>query len=220
MKAPHVATPGLLVLVDMDGTLLLTHDEVYGTAPNGPDRPGETALSHTRRALRSAGVSEPEIEAGLEQWCTTFSARYEALLAGADTRHWEVAPRAAGTLARIERRALLTGNPEPVARARIDRIGLAALFPNGQGAFGCEREDRVGLFELARHRAGDWPAERTVGVGDTPVDVSSAHDAGALSVAVTSGVYSAVQLASADAVVKTFAEVPAALAALAPANEQ
>ena len=55
-----------LVLFDVDGTLLLTHDEVYveanrlalndvyGAAPEGPDVPGDTATAHTRRALTDA----------------------------------------------------------------------------------------------------------------------------------------------------------------------
>jgi hypothetical protein len=50
------------VLFDVDGTLLLTHDEVYmeasrlaleavyGTYADGPDIPGDTAPAHIRRA--------------------------------------------------------------------------------------------------------------------------------------------------------------------------
>ena len=57
-----------LVLFDVDGTLLLTHDEVYveanrlaltevyGAAPEGADVPGDTATAHTRRALAAAEV--------------------------------------------------------------------------------------------------------------------------------------------------------------------
>jgi phosphoglycolate phosphatase-like HAD superfamily hydrolase len=215
-----------LVLFDVDGTLLLTHDEVYveanrealrvvwGAAPEGPDIPGDTALAHTRRALRGAGFCDAEIDEGLERWCSEFSSRYVQLLNGADTSHWQVPRAARETLGAIERRALLTGNPEAVARARMKRIGLAAFFPPGQGAFGCEREDRVALFELARHRGGNWPAERTAAVGDTPLDVATAHRAGARCVAVTSGAYDRDQLADADRVVSDFADVPGAVATL------
>ena len=48
-------------------------------------------------------------------------------------------------------------------------------------------------------------------VGDTPVDVSSAHAAGARCVAVASGAYDAAALAAADRVISTLAELPAAL---------
>ena len=96
----------------------------------------------------------------------------------ADTSGWRAAPGAGEALARLEaaghRLALLTGNPEPVARARLERLGLARFFPAGQGAFGCESESRAELIALARARAGDWPAEATVEVGDTALDASAA----------------------------------------------
>jgi phosphoglycolate phosphatase len=215
-----------LVLFDVDGTLLLTHDEVYveasrlalaavwGLAADGPDVPGDTATAHTRRALHGAGVADEEIDAGLGRWCDVFSREYVDLLASADTSAWQVPAGAAETIASIERRALLTGNPEAVARARMTRLGLGDLFPAGQGAFGCEREARVELFELARDRAGGWPAERTVAVGDTPRDVSSARAAGCRCIAVATGAYESEELADADAVVPELAGVPAALASL------
>jgi phosphoglycolate phosphatase-like HAD superfamily hydrolase len=217
----------LLVLFDVDGTLLLTHDEVYveanrdalrsvwGAAPEGPDVPGDTALAHTRRALRSAGFADAEIDAGLQRWCATFSERYVQLLREADTSHWRVAADAEQALARIEHRALLTGNPEAVARTRLERIRLAQFFPAGQGAFGCEREDRVALFELAQSRAGDWPADRTVAIGDTPRDIETAHQAGARCIAVATGAYDREQLAGADRVIATLHDLPAALRSLA-----
>jgi phosphoglycolate phosphatase-like HAD superfamily hydrolase len=215
-----------IVLFDVDGTLLLTHDEVYveanrlaltevyGAAPEGSDVPGDTATAHTRRALAAAGFSVGEIDAGLPRWCELFSAQYLRLLADADTSHWQVGPGAAEAIAELDRRALLTGNPPAVAHARMERLGLAPYFPPGQGAFGCERERRTELFALARERAGDWPAERTVAVGDTPLDVSSAHDAGCRCVAVTTGRYARHQLASADVVIPDLTELGTALAAL------
>lgn len=202
-----------LVLFDVDGTLLLTHDEVYGeanrlaltevfgAAPDGPDVPGDTATAHTRRALAGAGFSNDEIDAGLPRWCEAFSRHYVRLLARADTSHWQLAPGARETLAGIPHAALLTGNPPAVARARMQRLGLVAFFAEGQGAFGCEREERTDLFVLARQRAGNWPADKTIAVGDTPLDVSSAHAAGCRCVAVTTGRYGEPELADADAVI-------------------
>ena len=214
----------LLVLFDVDGTLLLTHDEVYveanreallavwGTAPEGPDVPGDTALAHTRRALRGAGFTDEEIDARLAGWCEVFSERYVDLLRDANTSHWRAPEEAERTLAAVEHRALLTGNPEGVARARLCRLDLADVFPEGQGAFGCEREDRVQLFDLARERAGGWPAARTVAVGDTPLDIASAHRAGARCIALTTGAYGVEALADADLVIGALRELPAALA--------
>lgn len=212
-----------LVLFDVDGTLLLTHDEVYveanrlaltevyGAAPAGPDVPGDTATAHTRRALLAAGFSSGEIDAGLSRWCERFAAHYVRLLDTADTSHWELGPGAHETVAATENPALLTGNPPQVAHARMQRLGLATYFPQGQGAFGCERENRVELFALARQRAGDWPADRTVAVGDTPIDISSAHAAGCRCIGVTTGRYTRDELADADAVVSELPQLAKAL---------
>jgi phosphoglycolate phosphatase-like HAD superfamily hydrolase len=192
----------------------LALQEVYGTVAERPDVPGDTATAHTRRALQAAGFVDADIDAGLARWCETFSAHYLRLLAGADTSHWELGPGAVEALAALERPALLTGNPPAVAHARMERLGLARFFPKGQGAFGCEQEDRVALFPLARERAGDWPAERTVAVGDTPLDVSTSHAAGCRCVAVTTGRYDDTDLAEADAVIGSLDELNSALADL------
>ena len=214
------------MLFDVDGTLLLTHDEVYveanrlaleavyGIAPEAADVPGDTAPAQTRRALRSAGVSEHEIDAGLARWCETFAAHYVRLLADADTSYWKIGCGAADALAAVDRPAILTGNPPAVARARLERLGLAHFFTDGQGAFGCEREDRVALFALARTRAGNWPPEQTVAVGDTPLDISTAHTAGCRCIAVTTGRFGRDELRHADAVIADLTGLVAALESL------
>jgi len=206
--------------------LLLTHDEVYveasrlalealfGIYAEGPDIPGDTAPAHIRRALRTVSIPEAKIDAGLPRWCEMFSDHYVRLLAAADTSHWQLAPHAAEAAAAVEHRALLTGNPPAVARARMERLGLDELFPRGQGAFGCEREKRSELFELARARAGNWPRKRTVAVGDTPLDVSSAHAAGCLCIGVTTGSYGPDELADADSVIADLGELEETLGAL------
>jgi phosphoglycolate phosphatase-like HAD superfamily hydrolase len=206
--------------------LLLTHDEAYveasrlaleevfGTDADGPDVPGDTAPAHVRRALLGAGFEDAQIDSELPRWCDVFSARYVELLGRADTTHWELGPYAQEAARAVEHRALLTGNPPAVAHARMERLGLGQLFPRGEGAFGCERENRVELFALARERAGNWPAEHTVAVGDTPLDVSSAHVGGCLCVAVTTGPYGRAELAEADAVIADLSELERALATL------
>jgi phosphoglycolate phosphatase-like HAD superfamily hydrolase len=222
----------LLVLFDLDGTLLLTPDSLYGAALvdsvrdvfahelsretlERSDNAGETAIGGLRRLLRADGADD----AGLERWVEPFTNRYLELLADADTSHWEAAAGAAETLERLghaHRLALLTGNPEPMARARLERLGLARFFPAGQGAFGSDGEHRADLIALARKRAGEWPAERTVLVGDTPKDAAGAHEAGVLAVGVTTGRFDARELAEADAVVDDLAALPQALEDLAP----
>jgi phosphoglycolate phosphatase len=213
----------LLALFDLDGTLFLTHDplngralvatldEVYGVDV-GPDviakveHRGLTSKRIARNVLHAAGIVDQAIDEHLDRWCSAFAERYLELLAGADTNGWEARPGAAEGLARLQaegvRLALVTGNPEPMARARLRRLRLERFFPPGQGAFGCEAEQRGALLKLARERAGDWPAAATAEIGDTPEDVATAKAAGLRSIAVGSDrTRDGAELAGADVIV-------------------
>ena len=123
--------------------------------PPGPDRRCRIA----RLVLRDAGLGDESIDSACEDWCTRVADRYLELLADGATRATGQPPPDAGRGALPPRRrpalrlALLTGNPEPVARARMERLGLAACFAAGQGAFGCEAERAAELID-ARLRAG------------------------------------------------------------------
>jgi phosphoglycolate phosphatase len=195
----------LLVLFDVDGTLFLTHDPLAGQAlhetlqerfgvrlPDDAiehvDHEGQTSLCIARLVLEAAGVDAGRVDDGLAEWCPCFAERYIELLAHADTGGWRAAPGAEQALQRLaaagHRLALLTGNPEPMARARMERLGLARFFEPGQGAFGCDAESRIELVGLARARAGGWPVNATVEIGDTARDASSAREAGVRSILV------------------------------------
>jgi phosphoglycolate phosphatase-like HAD superfamily hydrolase len=217
----------MLVLFDVDKTLFMNSDPLMGLATTDAietvwgrrladdaikhvDHPGQTATRITRLLLQKDGVPDEEIDAGLERWCKEASTRYLELLAGADTSDWHASEGAAEAIAQIEHRALLTGNPEPVARARMEIIGLNQLFPPGQGAFGCDAEDRPTLIDLARHRAGDWPREDTVAVGDTIADITGARAAG-IRVIGFAAEGQQDELVSADVVIDRMAELPAVL---------
>ena len=190
-------------------------DEVWGMrltddAIGKVDHPGQTAQRITRLVLEAAGDDDGQIDAGLSRWCERVSARYLALLADTDTAHWEAAPGAAETLEELSRRAriaLMTGNPEPIARARMERLALSPYFPPGQGAFGCDAEHRVDLIRIARERAGDVPAGETWTVGDTPRDVEGAHAAGVRCVGITLGRFGRDELHEADAIVDAFPDL-------------
>src|SRR5512133_1637766 len=130
----------LLVLFDVDGTLFLTHDALSGQAlretleahfdvdlrEDAVERvphAGQTSLKIARLVLHDAGLDDHAVEAGLRDWCPGFAARYLELLGHADTSTWEAAPGAVAALSRLQaagfRLALWTGNPEPMARARM-----------------------------------------------------------------------------------------------------
>jgi phosphoglycolate phosphatase len=208
----------LLVLFDVDKTLFLSSDPLMGQATTDAieavwglkvpgdairevNHAGQTATRIARGILRLEGLSDEEIDPRLARWCEEASARYLELLEQADTSDWRAPKGRAEALSQVEHRALLTGNPELVARARMEKLGLAEFFPPGQGAFGCDAEDRAELIDIARRRAGDWPRERTVAVGDTPADVTGAHTAGIRVVAFGS------DLDGADAVIERMAEL-------------
>jgi len=197
----------LLALFDLDGTLFLTHDplsgralvatleQAYGVqvpadAPANVEHRGLTAKRIARNVLRAAGVAGAAVDERLDTWCAAFAERYLELVAAADTSGWAPRTDAAEGLARLQgegvRLGLVTGNPEQMARTRLERLGLARFFPPGEGAFGCEAEERGALLELARMRAGDWPASATAEIGDTPEDVSTAKAADFRSIAVSS----------------------------------
>ncbi len=164
--------------------------------------------------LEAAGLDDEHIDTGLPRWCELVSGRYLELLAESDTSQWEAAPGAPETLEKLSERAqvvLMTGNPEPIARARMERLGLAPFFPDGQGAFGCDAEDRVDLIRIARERAGGVPVENTWAVGDTPRDVEGAHAGGIRCVGITLGRFGREDLSEADAVVEDFTDLLRAL---------
>jgi phosphoglycolate phosphatase len=174
------------------------------------DHPGQTAQRISRLVLEAAGVDHEQIDAGLSRWCERVSDRYLALLAASDTSYWRAAPGAAETLDELSQRAriaLMTGNPEPIARARMERLGLSAYFPDGQGAFGCDAENRVDLIRIGRERAGDVPTDDTWTVGDTPRDVEGAHAAGVRCVGITLGRFGRDDLHEADAIVDAFPDL-------------
>ena len=113
-------------------------------------------------------MDDEQIDGGLPQWCELVSGRYLELLADSDTSHWQAAPGAAETLEELSHRArivLMTGNPEPIARARMERLGLAPFFPPGQGAFGCDAEHRVDLIRSRARARGRRPRGADVGSG-------------------------------------------------------
>jgi phosphoglycolate phosphatase-like HAD superfamily hydrolase len=214
----------LLVLFDVDKTLFLNSDplmgqattdaieavwdlKVPGDAIRGVNHAGQTATRIAREILRLEGLSDEEIDPRLARWCEEAAARYLDLLEDADTTDWRAPEGTAEVLSQIEHKALLTGNPELVARARMQRIGLSEFFPPGQGAFGCDAEERAELIDIARRRAGEWPREQTVAVGDTEADVTGARAAGIRVI----GFGPDPALGDADAVIKRMEDLPAAL---------
>jgi phosphoglycolate phosphatase-like HAD superfamily hydrolase len=213
----------LLVLFDIDGTLLTAATEahrdalhaalrdVHGIDPEAADKPlspaGRTDGEIARAILLGAGVSAERIDERADA-VRAACCRIYARLCPADLSD-RLVPGITDVLDWLADRedvrlALVTGNYEPVARLKLRRAGVGHHFQPGQGAFGSDAEDRVALPPIARRRAGkdgvSHPRERTVVIGDTPRDIACAQADGLRCVAVTTGPFARPELTDADAV--------------------
>lgn len=212
----------VLLLFDIDGTMLLrasaAHIDAIHAAirdVHGIDIPGErveaagrTDLAIVRSILELAGLDPACIDERSDELGAAAVAHYERLVPDDLSAH--VAPGVPETLEELSTRddavlSLLTGNLEPIARAKLNAAGIGRFFAAGQGAFGSDHEERGALPAIARERAGrdgePYPRERTVVIGDTPHDIACARAGGVRVVAVATGPYPANALREADVVV-------------------
>jgi phosphoglycolate phosphatase len=230
---------GVLLLFDIDGTLLrgateahaaalrLALREIHGVGgsdgPTGLDPAGRTDGEIARLILLANDVPAAQIDARAADVRIACCEAY-ARLCPDDLSHTVLpgVPELLGSLAARDdvQLGLLTGNYEPVARLKLRRAGVGGWFPSGQGAFGSDSEERVALPAIGRRRAGadgaPHPRERTIVIGDTPRDVACARADGVRCVAVATGRFTAEALADtgADAVARDARELAAVIAAL------
>jgi phosphoglycolate phosphatase len=180
---------------------------VHGVALDGlvVEAAGRTDSAIARDLLRGAGVSDAQIDARAGEVARRAVATYEELCpSDLSARVAPGVPEALAALAaepEAYRLALVTGNLEPVARRKLANAGIGHYFAAGQGGFGSDAEERGELPAVARARAGGWPRERTVVIGDTPRDIACARADGVRVIAVATGPFPAEALADADAVV-------------------
>lgn len=217
-----------LLLFDIDGTLVRTRPQTHQQAlaraavevfelPPETDEAAVRAVEPwgktDRWILREMLGFQPGDDV-VARWERAACAAYETLENGEpddDDR------RTAAVLERLRAAghelALVTGNLEPIARRKLDRRGLGRWFPPGRGGFGSDGEVRADLVRIARERAGSWPREDSVLIGDTPLDVAAAMEAGVRPIGVAGGRYSRDDLlaAGADAAVADLDELDALL---------
>lgn len=103
--------------------------------------------------------------------------------------------------------AVVTADSTDRALISLNSIGILDYFETVIGAdLVPETKPAPDMTYLACTRLGLEPGQ-TVVIGDSPWDISMARDAGAASIGVLSGVSTREQLAGADAVIKSVAEV-------------
>ena len=214
-----------VLLFDIDGTLLQSHGvgrasvtaalgDLVGDVFDFSDITfsGKTDPQIFREVLEAAGrcgldVGGATPEAFSDLYHREMSARLPAA-------HVEALPGAVDLVRQLAADGadvgLLTGNLEPIAYAKIGRIGLsAAELPFG--AFGSDHADRNALPAIGAARAAERlgravaPSDLVI-IGDTPRDIACARAGGAVSVAVATGRYDADQLGEADVVLGSLAD--------------
>jgi phosphoglycolate phosphatase len=194
-----------LVLFDIDGTLLSCGPqvrpvfagalmEVFGTtgAIDAYDFTGRTDPGIVLDLVRGAGVPDAVAREGLSRMRELYTGRLERSLDRAGMR---LLPGVVEILERLSGRedvvlALLTGNWEPGAKAKLSRFDLEGYFPFG--AFGCDGIERSDLPPVALDRAERatgrrFRPEEVLIVGDSIHDVSCAHAHGIPCLAVETG---------------------------------
>jgi phosphoglycolate phosphatase len=216
-----VAPLHVLYLFDIDGTLLHAHGtgrvafesvfaELHGVASacdgmrfGGKTDPQLVEEVFAARLGRAPGSAE--IEAFLE----AYLGRLPALLEGHGVHVYDGVMSALEYLAaaRGVMLAVATGNVQRGADAKLVAAGLARWF--GFGGYGSDSRVRAELVARAIERGRErGPVREVVVVGDTVHDIAAARACGATVCAVTTGSDSAEQLAGADAVFGSLAELP------------
>jgi phosphoglycolate phosphatase len=205
-----------VVLFDIDGTLVtgspvkpsagvgaMNEAARMATGVDGLYRlvefAGRTDRQIARDLLRAAGRDDAPAEA-VQQLLDQYFAALEAgvtqrpYLALGGVRSCVGALRAQGALV-----GLGTGNIRRGAETKLRSAGLHDLFEFDLGGYGDDADSRGEVLRVGARRCDPAGALPVVIVGDTPHDISAAHEIGATCVAVPTGAYDEAALRSAGA---------------------
>ncbi|MFH0882847.1 MAG: HAD hydrolase-like protein [bacterium] len=203
------AAPHILVIFDVDGTLLLNRRavrdvflqaflEITGADGNRakPQFAGMTDRGIFRTMLEEAGVT-----GDFESLYTDWEQRFTDLLEFSYATHPDpyLLPGVMELVEDLAGRpeiglALGTGNTRRSCAIKLARFGLDRYFP--VGGFGGDYENRVDLIRAAMRegkRHYGWSGEAWV-IGDTDKDVEAARGAGAKVIAVNTGIVDSAEL--------------------------
>jgi len=230
----------LLVLWDVDGTLVrgkggrvsvgaftraLQRASQLQTEPVYPSNvAGKTDSQIALEVLAAASLAEVDAAALLPLFGSTYLAELE-LRRDELRQDMLVLPGVPEILARLQQlgvtQTLLTGNLEPVARLKLDLVGLDRYVDFDIGAYGSDHHDRSCLVPIATTRVKDRTgvareAEEIVIVGDTPRDIACARAGGVRVVAVATGNFKRDELAGhqPDAVLDDLSDTETVVATL------
>ena len=200
-----------LVLFDIDGTLIKINNKqrklsfsyafkkVYGvdTDIDIIDHAGKTDKKIIMEVLKKEGLDEKNIRLKIDEVMKEITTFFErnisedkfCLLDGVQALLKELSKN--NILL-----GLVTGNLEPIARAKLKNVNLNNYFQ--LGGFGSDAEDRVNLVKIAIKRAENnfsFKFNKNVFlIGDTPRDIQAGKEAGVKTIAVSTGSYSGQEL--------------------------
>jgi phosphoglycolate phosphatase len=213
----------ILYLFDIDGTLLLAHgagrtayDDVFqatfgiADASNGVRYGGKTDREIANE-IWNARLGRPPTSAELDAFLDAYIPQLRVRVAERGVR---VLDGVIAVLDALEARAdrvvcgIATGNIRAGAAIKLATAGLDHRF--AFGGYGCDHHVRAEVvaraIERGRERGGTG---EVVVVGDTTHDIAAARACGATVCAVATGANTAAELAAADAVFASLAELPA-----------
>lgn len=205
---------GILTLFDIDGTLVRgarCHYQAFVQAVDkfyqmredisGINYAGKTDPQILREVLELGGVEEMTIQKNFQACLEYMTGYYQEHV---HQENIQVLGGVKELLSQLKNEEVLmgltTGNLEPIAHAKLGRVGLDSYFPFG--GFGSDSEQRPGLVKKALERARNiynYQGDRIFVIGDTPRDVAAAKPFQLHTMAVATGSYSSQELANSGA---------------------
>jgi phosphoglycolate phosphatase len=185
-----------LLIFDLDGTLVDSKLDLAQAVNATRSHMGMSALDNERvysyvgngapvliRRAMGAQATEPQVQEALEFFLEFYREHYLDFTT--------LYPGVREALDRLrdggKRMAVLTNKPVRISRAILDGLGVSGHFFQvyGGNSFDLKKPDPIGVRTLMLE-AG-IPAERTLMIGDSGVDIQTARNAGIASCGVTYG---------------------------------
>ncbi|MGH6683219.1 MAG: phosphoglycolate phosphatase [Pseudolabrys sp.] len=219
------------IVFDLDGTLIDTAPDLVDTLnavfareglPPVPYETARTLIGGGARAMLARGIEADGIGAAparIEKLFADFITHYSEHLADR-SRPFPGLTDALDALAADGRRfAVCTNKLERLSVRLLEHLGLAGRFATicGQDTFGIQKPDPEVLRRTVA--AANGSLTHAIMVGDSATDIRTARAAGIPIIAVDFG-YSERPIAEygPDRIISHFAQLPAAIAAISPAN--
>jgi phosphoglycolate phosphatase len=175
-----------LLIFDLDGTLIDSKLDLAHAVNATRTHMGQTPLEHERvysyvgngapvliRRALGPGATEPQVQEALEFFLEYYHDHY--------LDYTVLYPGVRESLDRLrnaeKRMAVLTNKPVRISKAILDGLGVGAHFFQvyGGNSFDFKKPHPIGVETLIRE--ANVPAERTLMIGDSSVDVQTAINA-------------------------------------------